>query len=235
MNISFINYYPKFELDKDNTHHSIEYITNLLADFIKSYGHTVHQINLQELQILPCLGCSDDPFFIPMEYCRQDDDMNKIYPILRSSEIWIFNFAVNQKKLPRQVCNFLDRLEPLFDREEKEFLAPLSGYPEANQGQVYLIATSEHWSNEIFSEIINEIQTLAFLFRRNYLGEFLRPHMGIFVQKVVKPNYSQFESKIEELAKGILNQSISISSNGLDLFQTVIEREEYEKIISNFI
>lgn len=235
MNISFINYYPKYEKDQDQTHHSIEYFINPLKSFFEKHGHTINLIDITELNIKPCVGCSDDPFFIPMDYCRQEDDMNAIYPVLNSSEFWFFNIALNQKHLPKQVCNFLDRLEPLFDKDETAFLSSTNGNQKANKGFVYLLSTSEYWGNEIFDELKQEIQTVAFLFNREYLGELLRPHLGVYIQKYVHENLDNFNSSIEKLGSSIIGNTLSHHNNGLDLTQFVIEREEFESKFAKIV
>ena len=235
MNISFINYYPRFGLDKDLTHHSIEYFINPLSLYFEQQGHKINHINVCELNILPCIGCSHDPFFVPMDYCRQDDDMNVIYPILNSSDFWFFNIAINQKHIPKQLCNFLDRLEPLFDKDESILLSEVNGNKTTNKGYVYLLATSEFWGNEVFQELTQEIQTIAFLFNRRYLGELLRPHLGVYVQKYILKNLDSFNNSLHKLAYAIINNSLQPINNGFDLTQFVIEKEEFENKFAKFV
>lgn len=235
MNICFINYYPKYELDQDQTHHSIEYFINPLSNFFEKQGHKVNHIDVSALNILPCVGCSDDPFFVPMDFCRQDDDMNNIYPILNSSELWFFNIAMNQKHLPKQLCNFLDRLEPLFDKDETVLLSATNGNSKQDKGYLYLLATSEYWGNDVFDEIKQEIQTVAFLFNRKFLGELLRPHLGVYIQKYVYENKDSFNISLEQLGSAILNNSIQQLQNGIDLTQFVIEKSDFESKFAKII
>ncbi len=235
MNILFINYYPTYRLDKDQTHHSIEYFINPLFNFFEQQGHTINQINIEELNILPCIGCSHDPFFVPMDYCRQDDDMNRLYPILRSSDFWFFNIVINQKHLPKQLCNFLDRLEPLFDKDESILLSEGNGHKVPNQGYVYLLATSEYWGNDVFQELVQEIQTIAFLFNRQYVGELLRPHLGVYVQRYILPNFTSFNQSINKLGSSIISNNLSNSINGSDLTQFVIDKDEFENNFAKFV
>lgn len=235
MNITFINYYPTHSFDQDQTHHSIEYFINPLSILFEQQGNKVNKIQVAELNILPCIGCSNDPFFVPMDYCRQDDDMNSIYPILNSSEFWFFNIATNQKHLPKQLCNFLDRLEPLFDKDEAILSSETNGHSKVNKGFVFLLATSEYWGNEVFQELVQEIQTIAFLFNRQYLGELLRPHLGVYVQKYLLPNFESFNRSIKEFGTAILSKSFSRIMNGSSLTQFVIDKEEYENNFSKFL
>lgn len=235
MNISFINYFPKIELDDDQTHHSIEYFINPLSKFFEKNGYVVNQFNISELDIQPCVGCSDDPFFIPMDSCRQEDDMNQLYPILNSSEFWFFNIAMNSKLLPKQLCNFLDRLEPLFDKDASEILSSNNGHPKESKGYIYLLATSEYWSKDIFQDLIQEIQTVAFLFNRQYLGDLLRPHLGVYVQKYIFENLLSFNQSIEKLGDSILNKSSELTKNGIDLMKYVIEKEDFEKKFAKIV
>lgn len=235
MNICFINYYPKYEKDQDQTHHSIEYFINPLYRLFENQEHKIVQINISDLNIKPCVGCSDDPFFVPMDYCRQVDDMNSIYPILNSSDLWFFNIALNNKHLPKQLCNFLDRLEPLFDKDETTFINSTNGYKAPNKGFVFLLSTSEYWGNDIFDELKREIQTVAFLFNREYIGELLRPHLGVYIQKYVYDNFDNFNASIEKLGASIINNKISTNDNRLDLTKFVIEKEEFESKFAKII
>lgn len=235
MNISFINYYPKYELDQDQTHHSIEYLINPLSNFFEKQGHKVHHIDVSGMNILPCVGCSDDPFFVPMDSCRQDDDMNNIYPILNSSEYWFFNVAMNHKHIPKKLCNFLDRLEPLFDKDETAFTSNNNGYNKQDKGFIYLLSTSEYWGNDVFDELKQEIQTIAFLFNRKYLGDLLRPHLGIYIQKYVFENQESFTTSLEQLGAAILNHTTHHLQNGINLTQFVIEKSDFESKFAKII
>ena len=67
------------------------------AELIKSFtagaaenGHIVNCVNLQQINIHPCLGCCKGgrDFTSP---CVQKDDMDKIYPLYREADIVVFS------------------------------------------------------------------------------------------------------------------------------------------------
>ncbi len=227
MEISLINYYPKLN-SKNNSNHSIEYILKPLKASLNSENNNIHTIDVESLDISPCLGCSHDPFFQPKDFCQQVDDMNNLYPKLRNSDLWIFNISVNSHIIPNQLVNFLDRLEPLFDKEIDNF--DEFNFPENHKknGSVFLIATSEYYDKSIFNHIIQEIQTIAFVFNRNYLGQFVRPHLESFVQLNLLKNEKNFENNISKIS-GLLLQHSPIRNGILSEIELdVINKKDYD-------
>lgn len=228
MEISLINYYPKIN-SKNNSIHSIEYILKPLKNTLNSKSNIIHIIDVESLNILPCLGCSNDPFFEPKDFCQQKDDMNALYPKLRNSELWIFNISVNSHTIPNQLVNFLDRLEPLFDKDI-DILDEVN-YPQnhTKNGSVFLIATSEYYDKSIFNHIIQEIQTIAFVFNRNYLGQYVRPHLESFVQLNLLKNERNFDNNISKISTLLLQHSPIQNGVLSEIEMDVINKEEYIK------
>jgi multimeric flavodoxin WrbA len=237
MEICLINFYPKLN-SKNNSHHSIEYILKPFKTSLLKNNNEVHIIDVESLNIQPCLGCSHDPFFEPKDFCQQIDDMNELYPKLRNSELWVFNISVNSHIIPNQLVNFLDRLEPLFDKEI-DILDEIN-FPDNSKkkGSVFLISTSEYFDKSIFNHIIQEIQTIAFVFNRNYLGQFVRPHLESFVQLNLLKNENNFGNNISKISELILQHNPVRNGILSEIELDVINKEDYNKqfssIVSNF-
>jgi hypothetical protein len=164
--------------------------------------------------------------------------MNSLYPILRESEIWIFAISLINKSIPKKVYNFIDRLEPLFNSSENTFEISLTDLTfEKNNGKVFLLSTSEHWSKDVFEEISDQIQSVALLFAKDYFGEILRPHFGIFATKLEQD--SEFNESmnlvLSSLAKDII-YSKNISNGYLEKISgDLISKSEFESQIEKIL
>jgi hypothetical protein len=242
MKIAFINFCPSIQIhnDKNEKNHndknsSSRIIINKLKEKLIQNKHIINEINVHEMTINACLGCTEDVLFQPKPYCEQDDDMNAVYPILRESDIWIFAVKQNHSNIPDHFHNFLDRLEPLFNEFSGNAENDLLNLSFTEQGRVFLMAFSEHFGKEVFNELSYQIQSTAFLFRKNYYGEFLRPHLSFFIDKYLKDNdfSSEVDKQINELAQDLLAYN-SIANGYLDsLSQAVVSKQEYESFLAN--
>lgn len=228
MKIAFINYYPKPMQNSVNggENHSLELLIKPLVRYLSSHKVEIEVVNLDTLSINPCEGCTEDINFEPTPCCAHiNDDMNSLYPILRESEIWIFAISLNNKSIPKKVYNFIDRLEPLFNSSDNTFELSLTDLTLArNNGKVFLLSTSEHWGKEVFEEISNQIQSVSLLFSKEYFGEILRPHFGVFA--------SRMESDIE--FNNAMNLALSSLANDI-INQKKISNGYLEKISDNLI
>ncbi|OGU57911.1 MAG: hypothetical protein A2X64_02180 [Ignavibacteria bacterium GWF2_33_9] len=244
MKIAFINCYPQPNSKSGKMGaHSIEMIMHPLIDKLKDYSVEVEEINLDNLIIKPCEGCTEKIDFIPSIGCDPiNDDMNSLYPILRESDIWIFAISLNHKAIPKKLYDFIDRLEPLFNSMDINLENSLTQLTFNNsKGKIFLLSTSELWGKEVFSDLTQQIQTLALLFSKNYFGEILRPHFGVFVSAMEQNNdfAKMVDDNLSLLAKDLIH-SASISNGYLehisqDLISKKLFDEEIGKILGKVI
>ena len=234
MKTSLITYAPEVSTNGTNKSHSIKYILNPFINILESNDkqNTIEVINLDKMVIKECLGCSDDMFFVPKENCRQIDDMNSVYQILKDSELWFFAIESNSYTPPKKILNFLDRLEPLFNDNLIDFNG--NGTKKKTEGKIFLLAVSSLWENGVFDELSFQIQSLSLLFNREIVGQILRPHYGAFIQNLnVNTDFrDQVFNQINNIATGIINSKKIEESTFQFLNTTVIDRDEYVKKFS---
>ena len=89
--------------------------TRQLTDYFTSeYNGDIIEYNMFDENISPCTGCG---------YCEKhgkchNDDMNKILEDIFSSDFVIFASPVYNYTFPAPMKAFLDRLQPLFNKEK---------------------------------------------------------------------------------------------------------------------
>lgn len=71
----------------------------------------VERINLRDIELKFCLACRDCYNF---GNCTQNDDMNKIYPIIKAADVLVLATPIYYGEMSGQLKVFLDRLYPLF-------------------------------------------------------------------------------------------------------------------------
>ena len=89
----------------------------LIRPFLKglrSGGARVQVIRLAESDIKPCIGCYSCWVKKPGQ-CYQRDDMDKLIPLLASSDLVIMAQPTSQGGVPALTSTFLDRLTPLWE------------------------------------------------------------------------------------------------------------------------
>ncbi|HAW08210.1 MAG TPA: hypothetical protein DCW42_03430 [Bacteroidetes bacterium] len=241
MKISLITYVPKISKNGTQEFHSIKYI---LDPFLKSLTQSstenveVEVINLDQMLINECLGCSEDLFFTPQDTCRQKDDMNSVYPILRDSDLWFFAISSNLPTLPTKLLNFLDRLEPLFTEDFLEMNGNgKSSSKKKFTGGIFLLGTSFLWDRSVFDELTFQMQSLAVLFNRELKGQILRPHYSAFIEHC--ENDSTFKEQILKdinyISNSILNSEKIDDSHFQSLNAPIITRDEYIRKFSEVL
>ena len=240
MKIAFINSYPKPNTKSGKMGaHSIEMIMHPLIDKLKNHSVEVEEINLDKLSINPCEGCTEKIDFIPSIGCEPiSDDMNSLYPILRESDIWVFAISLNHKAIPKKLYNFIDRLEPLFNSMDLNLENTLTQLTFGNtKGKIFLLSTSELWGKDVFSDLTQHMQSLALLFSKNYFGEILRPHFGVFVSTMEQnQDFAQMvDSNLSLLANDLIH-SASISNGYLeDISQDLISKQQFDEEIGKIL
>lgn len=80
----------------------------------KDAGHSVEKVNLRDTDLKFCIGCLACQ---TREACVLKDGMNELYPRIQSADVLVFATPVYFYEMSGQLKTFLDRLNPLFPRE----------------------------------------------------------------------------------------------------------------------
>ena len=79
-------------------------------------GHNVKKVSIRDMELKFCIGCL---------YCQSHggcvlkDGMNALYNDVRNADVLVFATPVYYYGMSGQLKTFLDRLNPLFSRENK--------------------------------------------------------------------------------------------------------------------
>lgn len=134
---------------------------------INSVGGDVTGININDLDIKPCFSCTSQSSFEYDEKCRCDDDMNKLYPLFRESQSWVFATHVNSNNSVDYLKNLLDRMEPLFQPIYLLDSASVSLPPDNKiDGKMILLSSYDKDSVESAKKISDYIDSISILFSK---------------------------------------------------------------------
>lgn len=107
-------------------------------------GHDVHFVDMAQLNLKFCLGCLACQSNANHS-CVIKDDMNGLYDSIQQADILVFATPVYYYEISGQLKTFLDRLNPLFARNNKF-------------SKVYVLASCADGSQSAFDGIKNAIQ-----------------------------------------------------------------------------
>jgi len=105
-------------------------------------GHSVHTVDLRSLDLKFCIGCLSCK---NSGKCALKDDVNGLLDLIRNSDVLVFATPVYYYSMSGQLKTFLDRLNPLYGRENKF-------------REVYLLATSAEDEKSAMDGTIKGIQ-----------------------------------------------------------------------------
>lgn len=74
-------------------------------------GNVVTRINIRDIKLNFCLGCRDCYNYGD---CVQNDDMNKIYHLIKVADILVFSTPIYFGEMSGSLKTFLDRMYPLY-------------------------------------------------------------------------------------------------------------------------
>jgi len=141
---------------------------------IKDAGGEVKVYNINDLDIKPCFSCTSQSSFQYKDSCRCDDDMNKLYPDFRESEVWVFVAHINSNGSTLYLKNLLDRMEPLFQPIYILDSASVTIPPDNKlNGKMLLLSSYEYESADLARSISDYIDSIAMLFSKETAGNIL--------------------------------------------------------------
>lgn len=91
-------------------------LANEFARGAAEAGHDVVKVNVRDLDLKFCLGCL---YCQEHDRCVINDSMNAICPQVQSSDVLVFATPIYYYEMSGQLKTFLDRLNPLFPRNNK--------------------------------------------------------------------------------------------------------------------
>ncbi|MCX7909557.1 MAG: hypothetical protein N2560_08590 [Ignavibacteria bacterium] len=181
------------------------FLTNF-SNGLKKSGSLFHQINLNDVYILDCLGCTEDIFFVSNGKCKCNDELEKVYPLLMSSQIWVFALDITESKSIEQFIKVLNRMEPIFTLS-------LNGDKSLPKKKVMCLLFSREGKSQP-QYILNLLKEFAKLFNYDYLGSVFRTKYSLFEfmpESVINSfafNQDYYNLAFELVTNGLLNNVI---------------------------
>lgn len=112
------------------------------ADGAKSVGNEVEVVIVRDIDLKFCTGCM---YCQDHEACVLNDSMNGLYERFQNADVLVFATPIYYYSISGQLKTFLDRLNPLYTRENKF-------------KEVYLIATSADENENAMDGAVTAIQ-----------------------------------------------------------------------------
>ena len=149
-------------------------VVEKFTEGIKDAGGEVKIYNINDLDIKPCFSCTSQSSFQYDDKCRCDDDMNKLYPVFRESEVWVFVSHINSNGSTNYLRNLLDRMEPLFQPIYLLDSASVTIPPDNKmKGKMLLLSSYEYESADLARSISDYIDSIGLLFSKETDGNIL--------------------------------------------------------------
>lgn len=121
---------------------SSEILANSFVNGALSIGNEVEFISLKDINLKYCIGCL---YCQSHNKCVLNDEMNKLYEVFQEAEVLVFATPIYFYSICGQLKTFLDRLNPLFPRENKF-------------KEVYLLATAADKEDGAMDKAVGEMQ-----------------------------------------------------------------------------
>lgn len=159
-----------FDFTNSNKHLK-SYIDSFTNGFIRGGGN-LQKIDIFDIQIQECKGCTEDIFYHSEGTCRCNDEFSSFYPILKKSEFWFMVFDSERWNYLTRFINVLDRMEPLIqpsmNGETKSF---------SNNVLAFIFSGSNKSNSQPIVQMLSEF---SMLFNSNYLGNIHRSNYDLF-------------------------------------------------------
>ncbi len=215
-----------------------EFTNEIFSNFIsgiKEFIPEVFCLDISDMSINKCLGCTEGWLFESPGYCLQIDDMNEVYHYFKESDLWIFSTSINSNGVNGCFSNLLDRLEPLFLMDLDE---DANNPNRARNGKVVLLSFSENSNIQYHQKLVKEFIEFCNLYNKQFVGALVRPNTKAFFKlKEMGLNSEKFYLQAKDtgryLAKnGELNDTISVNFSFDILTQSAFIDEIFNHIKS---
>lgn len=161
-----------------------EILAQSFADGAKSAGNEVKLVAVRDINLKFCTGCM---YCNSHDRCVLDDGMNALYRDFETADVLVFATPVYYYAVCGQLKTLLDRLNPLFVRENKF-------------KDVYLLATAADDDESAMDGAVKDIQGWVSCFDGVALKGVLR---GVGVSEKGEINQTAFPAKACEMGKNV--------------------------------
>ncbi len=219
----------------------IEDTSMLLKPFIEGVaaaGGECEVFYADKMDIQPCRGCLEKNIFDPHCECRCNDDMCRIYPKLKDSDVWVFAAPAENGNIPHKLVNILDRMSPLFDPDADNSEAESGLQAESGKkGKIVFISTTKSWGTDNFDTILDHFITVSGLFSKEFAGAILRPHFNAFraLNKINKPVVSNILDSVNRSGRAVVLNGKIPSDMLSNIRRELVPKDSLLLEISNFL
>ena len=223
-----INGSPKME--KSNT----AFLLTPFMEGMKKAGASVELIYTTEHKILPCIGCFKC-WSETIGSCFIQDDMQDLYPKLRSADILVLATPV-YSSLPGGMQNFVNRLVPLIEPilEFRNGRTRARCHEDVNISKLLTVAVSGWWEIENLDLVVSIFEEVAENYSIEFTGAILRPHCYPLKDETEKSK--EILQMLEKVGFKLIKEGI-MDKDDLDFIsQPLANKEEYtEQKTNNYL
>jgi multimeric flavodoxin WrbA len=167
-------------MEKGNTH-------TLLAPFIQGMTDAGAEIELtyaSRLNLKPCTCGRMYCWYQKPGECCIEDEMQRLYPKLRTSDILVLATPV-YIPLPSRMQDFINRMCPLIEPflEYREGRTRAKFHDSVKIKKIVLVATGDWWEKENFDTVVRIVRDLSETVGAEFSGAVVRPHALLMYDK----------------------------------------------------
>ncbi len=178
-------------------------ISKLINQFLlgmEEAGAIPKVVNINELNILECKGCTEDINFVSNGDCLCEDDFRLLYPQFRRSKNFVFIFDLENKSFWQKLFSAMNRMEPLYDFSSND-------EQDGVKKNIFALIFSAGNTNSTFDTLINEMEIFSLLIGGKLSGYAYRPNcdeLNIFDDELLRNS---------KFSKAFFEAGTSIASN----------------------
>ncbi len=209
---------------RTNKGHTAFLLTPLIRGMEKA-GAKVELLYSKNLKILPCIGCFKC-WEETIGECFIDDDMQKIYPKLRETDILVLAIPV-YIPLPGMMQNFINRLCPLVEPllEFKNGRTRAKFHDNVKISKILGVITGGWWEIENLNIVRKIIEEITLNTSTEYFGPILRPHVSLLRKETEKNKI--ILSTLEKIGEKLIREGTIEEEDLACISQPLVNKEEY--------
>ncbi len=147
-------------------------------------GHEVEKVNVRDMDLKFCIGCL---VCQKTGRCVLRDEMNSLYDKVQNSDVLVFATPVYYYEMSGQLKTFLDRLNPLYPKDNKF-------------AEVYLLASAAENDDSAMDGAVSGVQSWLKCFDKAELKGVVR---GIGLNDRGEAAGSEFAVRAYEMGFGV--------------------------------
>ena len=204
------------------------FVLTPLIEGMKNAGAKVELLYSKDQKIRPCIGCFKC-WGETIGECFIEDDMQKIYPKLRETDILVLAIPV-YIPLPGMMQNFINRLCPLVEPllEYKYGRTRAKFHVNVNISKILGVITGGWWEVENLSVVFKIIEELALNVSTEFSGAILRPHAYALREETEKNK--EILSTLESIGEKFIREGKVDQEDLTNVSQPLLDKEDYVTI-----